>query len=210
MSKLGVIADIHGDIVALRRAWGFLEDLGVCRVACAGDLVGYGPEPDQVVRFIAERGVATARGNHDLWAADRPAGKPDRFGGPAIGSTERAFLQGLPPLLMLSVAGRFVAVMHSPPDHRALRCRPDAVILGELRAYLDLIGASVLVLGHAHEPFWHRAKDRLIVNPGSLAALPAVRSSRTFAVIDLKALDVTFHDAVTGRVVDVPELEACH
>jgi putative phosphoesterase len=205
--RLGVISDIHGDIEALERAWGHIESLGVERTVCAGDLVGYGAHPDRVVQFLTERRIASVRGNHDHWAALRPIGKADRFGGAPAGAESRAYLQGLPPCLFLSVGGRFVAVTHAAPDDGHFRDRPRMEALAGLRAYLDLLGAKVLIVGHTHEPCWHRTPSGLIVNPGSIAGPAAVRGSRTFAIIDLAGLSVTFYDARSGRALIVAPAE---
>jgi hypothetical protein len=39
--------------------------LGIERVYCGGDLVGYGPHPNEVCRLIEERGIPTIYGNYD-------------------------------------------------------------------------------------------------------------------------------------------------
>src|SRR6185437_4001235 len=79
--KLGLISDVHGDPVALELAWSHLTVLGADRIVCAGDLVGYGPFPDRVVKIVVERGIASVRGNHDRWALERGPGGFDEFGG---------------------------------------------------------------------------------------------------------------------------------
>ncbi len=81
--KLGVISDVHGDPISLELAWARLTMLGAERIVCAGDLVGYGPDPDGVVAFLTERRIDSVRGNHDRWALERPAGARDEFGGGA-------------------------------------------------------------------------------------------------------------------------------
>ncbi len=69
--KLGLISDIHGDMVALELAWAHLTVMGADRIVCAGDLVGYGPHPDKIVAFLLDHGVESVRGNHDRWAVER-------------------------------------------------------------------------------------------------------------------------------------------
>jgi putative phosphoesterase len=72
-----------------------------------------------------------------------------------------------------------------------------------LRADLAATGADVLVSGHTHEPMWHRCDLGLVVNPGSVVSMPVVKSSRTFALVDLATLEVTFHDVESGEAVAV-------
>lgn len=197
--RLGLISDVHADIVALERAWAHLMAAGAERVLCAGDVVGYGPEPDRVAAFLAEHRVLTVRGNHDLWALRREPDRGDRYGGAAPGPAARAFLEGLPPCLMLSLAGRFVAVSHQPPAVEG----PDS---SALRPYLEFLGADLLVVGHTHAPCWSRGPSGVAINPGSLIG-GLIRSSQTFAVVDLATLEPTFHDARTGEPIVVTPID---
>jgi putative phosphoesterase len=198
--RLGLISDVHGDIAALERAWEHLTALGVERVVCAGDVVGYGPEPDRVVAFLAEHGIATAAGNHDHWAVRRAARRHDPYGGGRAGSATLAFLDALPPCLMLSIGGRFVVVRHVAPGDDPRRGRPP---VAEVRDYLDLMGAALLVAGHTHAPSWYRTPKGLAVNPGSLVDPALVRSSHSFGVVDLESLEPRFFEVTTGRAVAV-------
>ena len=42
-----------------------IDELGIERVYCGGDLVGYGPHPNEVCALIAEREIPTIYGNYD-------------------------------------------------------------------------------------------------------------------------------------------------
>ncbi|SMC21734.1 Predicted phosphodiesterase [Desulfacinum hydrothermale DSM 13146] len=69
--KIALLSDIHGNLEALRRV---LEDAATQapdRMICLGDAIGYGPEPDQVVRVLTRKGIPTLLGNHEL-ATIRP------------------------------------------------------------------------------------------------------------------------------------------
>ena len=68
--RYGVLADIHGNLHALEAALPVLERAGVDRYICAGDLVGYGPFPNECVEAISNLGAVCVAGNHDLMALD--------------------------------------------------------------------------------------------------------------------------------------------
>jgi hypothetical protein len=54
---------------------------------------------------------------------------------------------------------------------------------------------------------WHACDAGLVVNPGSVISAPVVKTSRTFALLDLDALAVTFHDVESGEPVEVSPWE---
>src|SRR5688572_8256210 len=62
---VAVISDIHGNLPALRAALARIDELAIERVYCGGDLVGYGPHPNEVCVLIAEREIPTIYGNYD-------------------------------------------------------------------------------------------------------------------------------------------------
>jgi len=62
---VAVITDIHANLPALQAALARIEELGIESVYCGGDLVGYGPHPNEVCALIAERDIPTIYGNYD-------------------------------------------------------------------------------------------------------------------------------------------------
>ncbi len=62
--KLGILADIHSNLEALRCALDVLKD--VREFICPGDIVGYGPNPNECVEIIRGLKCKTVAGNHDL------------------------------------------------------------------------------------------------------------------------------------------------
>ncbi len=63
--KFAIFSDIHGNFEALRAVWEVIHSLRVDRVFCAGDIVGYGPDPVRCIDFVREHGIACVQGNHD-------------------------------------------------------------------------------------------------------------------------------------------------
>jgi putative phosphoesterase len=201
--KLGVISDIHGDPVALELAWSHLTVMGADRIVCAGDLVGYGPFPDRVVTFMRERQVSSVRGNHDRWALERGAGARDEFGGGIPNSETLDYLRDLPFDLLVAHQTTIAVVVHgSPRSDMEFVTRPSHPPK-VLRQYLLDLNCELLVVGHTHQPMWFRCEKGLVVNPGSVVSAARIDSSRTFALIDLDILEVTFLDVESGGKVEV-------
>jgi putative phosphoesterase len=173
--------------------------MGVARVICAGDLVGYGPRPDAVVRFLRERQIASARGNHDRWALERRPGVADDFGGGTPSLQTLEYLASLPPSLVFE-AGKWIGVVvHGSPSSDMEFVSRGSHPPSLLARYLDDLTCDMLVVGHTHQPMWYRnSRGGLVVNPGSLVSSAKIDSSRTFAVVDLGRLEVTFHELDTG------------
>ncbi len=204
--KLGLISDIHGDFVALELAWSHLTLLGADRIVCAGDLVGYGPFPDRVVAFLAERGVDSVRGNHDRWAVERAEGLPgvpSTFGGGMPSAETVEVLKTLPPHRLVADGPRVGVIAHGSPgddmDFVTRKTHPPYL----LDRWLKEMDASLLVVGHTHKPMLYRSEFGLVINPGSVISAPVVSTSRTFALLDWEAGEVTFRDVESGSPVQV-------
>jgi len=67
-----VLSDLHANATALNAALEATKGRWD-RVVCLGDVVGYGPDPNEVTSKIRELGARTIRGNHDKAATDKMA-----------------------------------------------------------------------------------------------------------------------------------------
>src|SRR5437764_2529264 len=65
VDRVAVITDIHGNLPALAATLDAIDAIGVDAIYCGGDLVGYGPHPNEVCRLIEERAIPTIYGNYD-------------------------------------------------------------------------------------------------------------------------------------------------
>ena len=68
--KLAIISDIHGNLEAFNEV---LEDIKKSKTdatVCLGDLIGYGPDPEDIVSMIRALKIPTIMGNHELIIVD--------------------------------------------------------------------------------------------------------------------------------------------
>jgi diadenosine tetraphosphatase ApaH/serine/threonine PP2A family protein phosphatase len=66
--RYAVVSDVHSNIDALDVAFAEMRDDDA--LLCLGDIVGYGPNPNECVEKIRARATATVLGNHDVAAID--------------------------------------------------------------------------------------------------------------------------------------------
>ena len=60
-----MFSDVHGNLPGLGGDPGGRRGPGIADVLCLGDLVGYGPFPNEVAALVRDRGVPTLMGNYD-------------------------------------------------------------------------------------------------------------------------------------------------
>ncbi len=65
---LAILSDIHGNLAALTRVLERARSEGADILGCLGDIVGYGPFPNECVELVHEHCSLTVRGNHDAGA----------------------------------------------------------------------------------------------------------------------------------------------
>jgi predicted phosphodiesterase len=62
--RIGIISDIHGNLEAAQSSFLFLGDK-TDFIAVTGDVVGYGPDPEECVQLVMEKAGIVLRGNHE-------------------------------------------------------------------------------------------------------------------------------------------------
>jgi predicted phosphodiesterase len=64
--KIAVLSDIHGNLDAFREVLRDLDRFRVDQVICLGDMIGYGPQPEETIRLIQQRDIPSVTGNHEM------------------------------------------------------------------------------------------------------------------------------------------------
>lgn len=184
--RVAILTDIHSNAPALEAA---LEAVGAFdRLWVLGDIVGYGPHPNEVVERLRELGAVAVQGNHDAAVLGRiPTGTFNDLARAAVQWTadtmtpsNRDWLAEQPET---RVEGDFTLVHGSPRDPiwEYLFSVPAA------RINLAAFETPYCVVGHTHHPLVFRDDDgqvealfpdddytleldarRCILNPGSV------------------------------------------
>ena len=203
--RLAVLSDIHANLAALSAVRDDMPE--VDEVWVLGDIVGYGPQPNEVIAALQEMGARSVMGNHDgaaIGQVDASWFNPDAaraigWTGEVIDDNARAYLSTLPEVRR---DGDLTAVHGSPRDPTwEYITGPD--VAGANLASFD---TRICLHGHTHVPIIFRADEgsvevvaatpgapvtmregRLLLNPGSVGQPRDGDPASSYAVIDTEA-----------------------
>ncbi len=65
MTRVAIISDIHSNIDAFKTVLEHIDKVGVDMTICLGDIVGYGPCPNECLQLVHDREIPCVMGNHD-------------------------------------------------------------------------------------------------------------------------------------------------
>jgi|SRR5579864_3399177 len=193
--QLLILSDIHGNWPALEaviRA----EPRYDMAVFC-GDLVDYGPQPLECLRWVAEHADHVVRGNHDnALAFDvdcRCMGSFREYSlatrawhRTLLGDADIEFLSTLPTLDWFEWQGRHFRMAHATPQ-------------GDLFEYLSMdqwgervegLAGDFVLLGHTHVQGMRSFGRLTVVNPGSVGLARDHPGATCYAVYDGTTLEL--------------------
>lgn len=178
MSRIAVISDIHANLHALSAVLAAPEVQGVDRFWCSGDIVGYGPRPNECVGVLRDLPLVAVAGNHDLVALGRAgttrcdplARRTLEWTVDRLTEASRGFLATLPQVVsddQLTMAHGSLTDPFEYVSSAALAVR-QLVELSVRRPQ-----SRLLLLGHTHLPMAYGAREGLLdARPGRLVLAP--------------------------------------
>ena len=212
--RFAVIADVHGNMPALEAVLAEIAGERIDGYLCPGDLVGYGPMPNEAVARVEALGAVTVAGNHDLIATgvlttDRcsPLARATlEWTRGALGDDARAALSALP----RQAAAPGIVIAHGSIDDPQAYVRGAEAARGQLNRLGDVdADARVLLLGHTHLQFAYGERrgvlldqqtgvvkldpgERTLLNPGSVGQSRDRWPRARFMLLDLERGEADF------------------
>ena len=202
--RIGVVSDIHSNLEALSTVIGAMGP--VDQLWCLGDIVGYGPEPNECIAVLAGTRHLAVAGNHDRAAIGQLdleefnpyAAAAARWTMGRLNAASSAYLSSLPTTLM---SGEFTLAHGSPRDPLW-----EYVLSADVaRRSFDHFEGPYCLVGHTHVPSvftleggrvraerivgerelaLDRPEARFILNPGSVGQPRDGEPRAAFLVID--------------------------
>ena len=214
--RFGVIADVHANWHALDAALAFLARENIAAYLCAGDLVGYGPLPNEAAARVLSLPGHTVAGNHELIAlgaigdarCTEFARSSLRWTRETLQPDIRERLARLPRRLLVECG---VALAHGSWEDPQEYVRTPREAQGVLRRLaLQHPEVHIMIVGHTHLPLavgertgslpsrerrWIELPigDRVLLNPGAVGQTRSGPPRARVMILDLEANRVAFH-----------------
>jgi predicted phosphodiesterase len=223
--RIAVMSDIHGNLEAFNQSLNDARRQKIDGIVNLGDAIGYGPQPEEVLRLLEKQGIPNILGNHELAVLDKNL--RGYFSPQALRSLEQTqkyltyaslnYIETLPRYLELEGA---LMVHGCPPDSPTDYLNRMSFL--ETEETFTLNGFNIAFVGHTHrmmligydgkdlqfdpmqqETIQLRSKCRYIVNVGAVGQ-PRDGDPRAKYVIwdsDQRTLQIRRVDYDASRVV---------
>ena len=229
--RCAILSDVHGNLDALEAVLAdAAQQSAIDQLWCLGDLVGYGPQPNECIALLRDRNALCVAGNHD-WAAigkmDTADFNPEAteaavWTGQQLSDDHRAYLDSLPAQLLAGPAGEFTLV-HGSPREPIWEYLTHVSIA---RLNFDYFHTPYCLVGHTHVPLIFQrpstnektpqyrtlvpstgaaielGEHRLIVNPGSVGQPRDGNPAAAYMIFDSTSIGVGGAGALTMRRVE--------
>jgi putative phosphoesterase len=196
--KIAILSDVHSNLAALEAVASRLPSYD--ELYCLGDVVGYGPQPNEVIEKLQLlRPRIVLMGNHDYAVV---TGNVEGFSFHAAKAVEwtrrelaeagRSYLASLSPSVKLEREGVVLALYHGSPRDPLTEYIFPGIPETVGRALLQMASAKVVLLGHTHMPMLYRYDGCVLANPGSVGQPRDGDPRASYALLTLTRYEMAF------------------
>lgn len=182
MDKIAVISDIHGNLEALQTVLKDINNRGIKKIICLGDIIAKGTHQKECIELVKNNCEIVLKGNcDDYFASDiemsiKSQQEIDRiiWNKSKLSQENVTYLKTLPYSYEFYLSGRLVRLFHAHPE------KIDKFIgnIDQIERIYELflpskntvsdLKADIIVYGHIHVPYIQKIYNRVIINPGSI------------------------------------------
>jgi putative phosphoesterase len=193
--KIAIISDIHANVYALINLLEDIDNEKVDTIICLGDLIGYGPHPNEVISMVRRRHILCIKGNYDSSVVDNEYSyiretTINAFSLPwtvnELRAENRLFLANLPSTLTLNIANKSLLFVHGSPSKINEYLLKDG---DNTRTVMNSIAHDVLICAHTHIPGIKEFNNKVYVNSGSVGKPKIGRPNSTYCILNINKED---------------------
>lgn len=183
--KLGIISDIHSNIIALNEVLKEFEKIKVDKIICCGDIIGIGPRPDETIQALMQmkNKLIAVRGNHEKYLLDGlPTNihdnkrnmslkeiKNHKWTHSRIGKFQKDFLENLPMYKIIEIENKKIFIIHYPMNKEGeYKKHIKNPTFEEYKEMFSKDNSNIYVYGHTHITCINNKESKWYINAGAL------------------------------------------
>lgn len=181
MDKIAIISDIHGNITALSEVLKDIEQRGIKRIMCLGDMVVKCSSPKECVEALFSKCDVIIKGNCDYRVAEFPKIEEHVWNSNKLTKEQKEKMQRLPLYYDFYMSGYKIRLIHASPysikekssywnfdseyDERMSKMFENTEYLGNMQESKP----DIVIFGHIHKPMMIRRRNKTLINPGAVS-----------------------------------------
>jgi putative phosphoesterase len=192
--KLGIVSDVHCNIVGLKRAVEMMGDID--ELLCLGDSIYEYRFSNDVIRYLRDSGAHVILGNHEEGFLSHTGVRAREA--EWIDKSLLGWMADQPHRRDLTFGNKKMLMVHSTPwEPRGAYVHPTS---SQLKRFGE-VDADYVLYGHTHYQVAERFGRVLVINPGSAGDARDSRNGRqlSFAVLDTATDEVVITDYADGE-----------
>lgn len=203
--KIGIISDVHSNILATQECFKVFKNNKVDKVICIGDVIGIGPYPEKCIDFLIDNIdmiESFVRGNHENYLLNgiprKNHGEKDAkemtdeeisthiWNHSRLNNDQIVFIRNLKNRDKIEIEGKKIVVEHYPMDDN---CKFKKYIknpsVDEIKDLFEDKTADIYLFGHTHQRYYAEVDGKYYINSGSLGC-PINTKGASAGILDIK------------------------
>ena len=164
--RLLLLADLHGNMVALSAMETVIQQLKPDKILFLGDAVGKGPQSRETLDWVRERCSTVIGGNWDFGVGHMKYPN-DAYYWRQLGPERLSYLRSLPMEAEVTLSGLRLRLLHGRPITGLLRVQTEKELLEPL-FHTPSGDFDGVIFADSHRPFFRTLDCGYIMNTGSV------------------------------------------
>ena len=183
--KIGIITDIHSNIIALNAVLNEFEKIEVDKIICCGDIIGIGPNPEETVQELMKNDdkLIAVRGNHEQYLLkglpknvhdDKRAMSLEEIDNhewthSKLSENSKNFISQFKISNIIEIERKKIYIVHYPSNENGIyKKHIKSPTIQQNEEMFNGIDADIFIYGHTHTICINNKSNKWYINLGSL------------------------------------------
>ena len=206
--KIGIITDVHSNIIALNEVLNKFERIKVDKIICCGDIIGIGPKPEETVQELMKNKdkLIAIRGNHEQYLLkglpknvhdDKRAMSLEEIDNhewthSKLSENSKNFISQFKISNIIEIEGKKIHIVHYPNNEDGIyKQHIKNTTIKQNQEMCSGINADIFIYGHTHTISINNKNNKWYINPGSLGC-PAKSNIANAGILEINKNEVYY------------------